>query len=167
VHQKARISKVGNRYIRRALSMPALTAVRFAPHLRAFYLHLQARGKCKMVALVAVMRKLLHAIFGMLKYDAPFDGPSSVRLSPSPRRPRSPVLRHHPILIQRKGFDFFCLRFNRESKARYRCSGLAARINSCLSRTSNSPRTFPWLIRSLPRLTGSLNRRGPALPGLK
>jgi transposase len=74
VHQKARISKVGNRHIRRALSMPALTAVRFAPQLRAFYLHLQARGKCKMVALVAVMRKLLHAIFGMFKHDAPFDG---------------------------------------------------------------------------------------------
>ena len=27
-----------------------------------------------MAALVAVMRKLLHAIFGMFKYDAPFDG---------------------------------------------------------------------------------------------
>jgi transposase len=74
VHQKARISKVGNRHIRRALYMPALTAVRFAPHLRAFYLHLQARGKCKMVALVAVMQKLLHAIFGMFKHDASFDG---------------------------------------------------------------------------------------------
>ena len=74
VHQKARISKLGNRHIRRALFMPALTAVRFAPHLRAFYLHLQARGKCKMVALVAVMRKLLPAIFGMFKHDAPFDG---------------------------------------------------------------------------------------------
>jgi transposase len=74
VHQKARISKVGNRHIRRALYMPALTAVRHAREVRAFYLHLQARGKCKMVALVAVMRKLLHAIFGMFKYDAPFDG---------------------------------------------------------------------------------------------
>jgi transposase len=74
VHQKTRISKLGNRHIRRALYMPALTAVRHAPQVRAFYLHLQARGKCKMVALVAVMRKLLHAIFGMFKYDAPFDG---------------------------------------------------------------------------------------------
>jgi transposase len=74
VHHKARISKLGNRHVRRALYMPALTAVRSAPHLRAFYLHLQARGKCKMVALVAVMRKLLHAIFGMFKHDAPFDG---------------------------------------------------------------------------------------------
>ena len=74
VHQKTRISKVGNRHIRRALYLPALTATRCAPQVRAFYLHLQARGKCKMVALVAVMRKLLHAIFGMFKYDAPFDG---------------------------------------------------------------------------------------------
>jgi transposase len=73
VHQKTRISKLGNRHIRRALYMPALTAVRFAPPVRAFYLHLQARGKCKMVALVAVMRKLLHAIFGMFKHDAPFE----------------------------------------------------------------------------------------------
>jgi len=74
VHQRTRISKLGNRHIRRALYMPALTATRFAPHLRAFYLDLQARGKCKMVALVAVMRKLLHAIFGMFKHDAAFDG---------------------------------------------------------------------------------------------
>lgn len=74
VHQKTRISKVGNRHIRRALYMPALTATRYAPHLRAFYLHLQERGKCKMVALVAVMRKLLHAIFGMFKHDAVYDG---------------------------------------------------------------------------------------------
>jgi len=74
VHQKTRISKLGNRHIRRALYMPALTAVRYAPEVRAFYLHLQARGKCKMVALVAVMRKLLHAIFGMFKHEAPFAG---------------------------------------------------------------------------------------------
>ena len=74
VQQRARISKVGNRHIRRALYMPALTAVRCAPHLRALYLQLQARGKCKMVALIAVLRKLLHAIFGMFKHDAPFDG---------------------------------------------------------------------------------------------
>jgi transposase len=74
VHKKAGISKVGNRHIRRALYMPALTASRHNPHLQSFYLHLQTLGKCKMVALVAVMRKLLHAIFGMFKHDAAFDG---------------------------------------------------------------------------------------------
>jgi cytochrome c556 len=35
---------------------------------------LLARGKAKMQALVAAMRKLLHAIFGMFKHDQPFDG---------------------------------------------------------------------------------------------
>jgi transposase len=54
--------------------MPALTAGLHNPHLQSFYLHLQTLGKCKMVALVAVMRKLLHAIFGMFKHDALFDG---------------------------------------------------------------------------------------------
>ena len=54
--------------------MPALVAVRHDPHVRAFYEHLLARGKAKMQALVAAMRKLLHAIFGIFKHDQPFDG---------------------------------------------------------------------------------------------
>jgi len=72
--RRPRISKVGNRHVRRALYMPALTAAHHDPAFRAYYLHLLAAGKCKMVALVAVMRKLLHAIFGMFKHDAMFDG---------------------------------------------------------------------------------------------
>jgi transposase len=74
VHRRTRISKTGNRHLRRALYMPALVAVRYEPHLRAFYQHLLARGKCKMQALVAVMRKLLHAIYAMLKHRQPYDG---------------------------------------------------------------------------------------------
>lgn len=74
VHKKVRISKHGNVHLRRALYMPALVAIRHEPHLRAFYEHLRARGKLKMVALVAVMRKLLHAIFGMFKHQTAFDG---------------------------------------------------------------------------------------------
>ncbi len=74
VHRKTRISKAGNRHLRRALYMPALVASVREPHLRAFYLHLLERGKTKMQALVAVMRKLLHAIFGMFKHRQPFDG---------------------------------------------------------------------------------------------
>ena len=81
VHRKTRISKTGNRHLRRALYMPALVAIRHQPHLRAFYLRLLARGKTKMQALVAVMRKLLHAIFGMFKHQQPFDGS---RLCPLP-----------------------------------------------------------------------------------
>ena len=74
VHKKVRISKAGNHHLRRALYMPALVAVRHDPHLRGFYQHLLARGKTKMQALVATMRKLLHAIFGIFKHNQLFDG---------------------------------------------------------------------------------------------
>ncbi len=82
VHKKVRISKAGNRHLRRALYMPALVAVRHDPHLRGFYEHLLARGKTKMQALVAAMRKLLHAIFGMFKHDLSFDGSKVFAFTP-------------------------------------------------------------------------------------
>jgi transposase len=74
VHKKIRISKAGNRHLRHALYMPALVAIQFDPHLRAFYHRLLANGKEKLQALVAVMRKLLHAIFGMFKHGQPYEG---------------------------------------------------------------------------------------------
>ena len=73
VERKVRISKAGNRHLRRALFMPALVAVRHNPHFRAFYRQLLAKGKLKMVALVAIMRKLLHGIYGIFKSQQPFD----------------------------------------------------------------------------------------------
>ena len=74
VHKKVRISKAGNKHLRRALYMPALVAVQHQDHVRAYYEHLLARGKTKMQALVATMRKLLHAVYGMFKHDQLFDG---------------------------------------------------------------------------------------------
>jgi transposase len=74
VHKKVRISKAGNKHLRRALYMPALVAVQHQAQVRGYYEHLQARGKTKMQALTATMRKLLHAIFGMFKHNEIFDG---------------------------------------------------------------------------------------------
>jgi transposase len=74
VRKKTRISKVGNRHLRRALFMPALVASRREPHLRAFYKHLLAEAKSKKVALIAVARKILHAIYGMFRWNMPYDG---------------------------------------------------------------------------------------------
>ncbi|MHC5066533.1 MAG: IS110 family RNA-guided transposase [Planctomycetota bacterium] len=71
---KVRISKCGNRYIRAALYFPALSAACHDPNVSAYYQKLLAKGKKKMVAVVAVMRKLLHAIWGMFKHDTDFDG---------------------------------------------------------------------------------------------
>ncbi len=70
----ARISRQGNVHIRRALFLPALVAVQYEPHVKVFYEKLLSRGKTKMQANVAVMRKLLHAIYGMLKHDRDFEG---------------------------------------------------------------------------------------------
>lgn len=74
VHKVPRISKHGNAHVRRILYMPALVASQHDPHVRAFYEQLVARGKKPMQALTAIMRKLLHAIHGMLKSDTDFDG---------------------------------------------------------------------------------------------
>jgi len=73
VHKAPRLSKAGNRYIRRALYMPALCAAQRDPYVKAFYQHLIANGKKPLQALCAVQRKLLHAIHGMLRDQKPFD----------------------------------------------------------------------------------------------
>lgn len=73
VHKRARLSKAGNRYIRQALYMPALSAKAHDPYVRGFFDHLMALGKTPLQAVCAVMRKLLHAIHGMLTHDQVFD----------------------------------------------------------------------------------------------
>ena len=74
VHKVPRISKQGNANIRRILYMPALVASQREPHVHAFYEQLLAAGKQPLQALVAIMRKLLHAIWGMLKTNTDWDG---------------------------------------------------------------------------------------------
>lgn len=74
VHKPSRISRAGNRHLRHALYMPALVAVRRDPHLKAFYETLLKRHKAKLQALIAVARKLLHAIYGILRTQTPYDG---------------------------------------------------------------------------------------------
>ena len=81
VHRPRRISKVGNRHLRAALYMPALVAIRHDPNVKAFYAKLVAAGKKPMQAVVAVMRKLLHAIWGMLKHNQDFDGNKFFKLT--------------------------------------------------------------------------------------
>lgn len=74
LHKPSRISRAGNRHLRRALYMPALAAVRCDRHMRAFYQQLRARHKTGLQALMAIARKLLHAIFGIFKTATPYDG---------------------------------------------------------------------------------------------
>jgi len=74
VRPPRRISKHGNSRMREALFMPALAAIRCDANVTAYYESLLLRGKRKMQAIVAVMRKLLHALWGMLHHRQTWDG---------------------------------------------------------------------------------------------
>ena len=81
INRPRRISKGGNKYLRTALYMPALVAIRHHQNVKAFYDKLIARGKKPLQAIVAVMRKLLHAIWGVWTYDQDFDGQKFYKLN--------------------------------------------------------------------------------------
>jgi len=82
VHKPGRISKHGNKYLRRLLYMPALTAIIHDPHARAFRDRLIAKGKKKMQALVAVMRKMLTAAWALYRNPGEYDGAKLYQLAP-------------------------------------------------------------------------------------
>ena len=62
-----RMTGGGRKNIRSRLFLPTLVAVRYNPVLKAYYDRLVSRGKCKMVALVAAMRKLICILNTMIK----------------------------------------------------------------------------------------------------
>lgn len=81
VHRPSRISKQGNTHLRAALYMPALAARRWNPFCRHLAQRLQQRNKHGIAINIAVMRQLLHQVFGILKSGLPFD-PNYGNLAP-------------------------------------------------------------------------------------
>jgi transposase len=73
VRGKQRISKIGSQRVRKALFMPALVVKNKNHYFKGFCDRLVAKGKCAKVIIVAVMRKLMHIVFGMLKNNTSFD----------------------------------------------------------------------------------------------
>jgi transposase len=73
VKGKTRLSCTGNVRMRKALYMPAVVAMRHNPLLKAMSERLLGRGKVKMQVIGALMRKLVHLAFGILKSQKPFD----------------------------------------------------------------------------------------------
>lgn len=73
VRGRARMSKVGNARLRRALYFPAMSALRFNPAVEALGKRLEQRGKEAKLIIGAAMRKLLHICYGVLKSGRPFD----------------------------------------------------------------------------------------------
>lgn len=73
IQGRSRISKTGDTTLRKALYMPAVVAKQYNPILKRLYERLLGAGKPKMLAICAVMRKLLHIIYGVLKTGKAFD----------------------------------------------------------------------------------------------
>jgi transposase len=73
VRGKAHISHKGNRHIRRAMHMPALTAIRHTDHNKALFVRLVSKHGIKMKGVVAVQRKLLILIYSLWKRQESYD----------------------------------------------------------------------------------------------
>ena len=73
VRGRTRLSKIGNARLRRALYFPAMTALRCSPFFQQWAERLLKRGKSKMSVICAVMRKLVHLAYGVLKSGKAFD----------------------------------------------------------------------------------------------
>ncbi len=84
IYRPGRLVKTGNIRLRTALFMPALAAMRFNPVIQALVKRLELRGKSRMTIVGAVMRKLVHLAFGVLKHQQPFDPHYAVNRQASP-----------------------------------------------------------------------------------
>lgn len=73
VKGKPHISKKGNRFIRKAMHMPALTAKGRDEHFKAIFARLVAKHGVKMKAVVAIQRKLLEMMYTVYKTRKPYD----------------------------------------------------------------------------------------------
>jgi transposase len=73
VQGKPHLCKLGHGRLRKILYFPAMSAIQCNPAAKAVYDRLRSAGKGGKVALVAVMRKLLHWMMAVLKSGASFD----------------------------------------------------------------------------------------------
>lgn len=73
IHGKPKLSKIGNARLRKALYFPAISAIQHNPLIKHFANRLRQHGKTEMCIIGAVMRKLLHLSYGVLKHHQPFD----------------------------------------------------------------------------------------------
>lgn len=70
---KPRISKKGNKNLRKAMHLPALAAIRHDERFKAVFARLVSRHGIKMKAAVAVQRKLLEMMFTVFKKQEKYD----------------------------------------------------------------------------------------------
>ncbi|MBZ0092657.1 MAG: transposase, partial [Sulfuricellaceae bacterium] len=72
IQKRPRLAKNGDAKTRAVLYMAAIVATQYNPHIKALYTRLCAKGKPKMAALGAAMRKLVHLCFGVIKHQTSY-----------------------------------------------------------------------------------------------
>lgn len=73
VKGKPKISKKGNRHLRKAMHFPALTAIKHDERFKAIFARLVQKHGIKMKAAVAVQRKLLELVYTIHKTNKLYD----------------------------------------------------------------------------------------------
>lgn len=72
VKGKPRISKRGNKHLRKAMHLPALAAIRYSERYKAIFIRIVSRNSVKMKGAVAVQRKLLEMAYTIYKTNKPY-----------------------------------------------------------------------------------------------
>jgi len=73
VKLKPRMSKIGHAFLRKSLYMPAIVALYRTAWGKRFRHRLATAGKPPKLIIGAMMRKLIHVAFGVLKSNKSFD----------------------------------------------------------------------------------------------
>ncbi|WP_149240828.1 IS110 family transposase [Dyadobacter sp. 32] len=73
VKSKPRISKKGNRSLRKAMFLPSMSAVKWDENFKNMYLRIVSKQGIKMKALIAVQRKLLELAYTLFKTKTSYD----------------------------------------------------------------------------------------------
>jgi len=73
VFAKPHLSKIGHSVLRKTLYMPAMVTLYKTRWVQRFRQRLAAAGKAPMLIIGAMMRKLIHVAFGVLKSGKPFN----------------------------------------------------------------------------------------------
>ena len=70
---KSKISKKGNRHLRKAMHLPSLSAVKHDENFKEVYIRLISKHGIKMKALIAIQRKLLELTYVLFKNKTKYD----------------------------------------------------------------------------------------------
>lgn len=73
VKGKPKISKRGNRYLRKCMHLPSLSAVKKVNNYKELYTRIVSKNGIKMKALIAVQRKMLELVYVLYKNNTVFD----------------------------------------------------------------------------------------------